>query len=340
MLMITSSTKTLGRIPLFVAVLSLLGLVIFGAPPVRALPGAPQAAAECQSGVGGRLFSNGGVVEVEILPADAGFNIELNLNSPGPQRLIATNRDSGSIVKLGDFQAGTELIFSVFVRETQRTFLMGSGSLNPDGFPHAEVTCFGAGRANIGFEDQMSGGDKDYNDLLFTVRQTVSCGFSISPSSQSFGSGGGRGTVALNTSSGCSWSAASGVNWVTITSGSAGSDGGTINYLVAVNTSSDSRTGRITLQGESFTVYQDGAGGDPVITGAVRNRKKLFVYGINFDSGAVILMNGEQQKTLQDGDNPSTVLIGKKVGKWVQPGDRLRVRSSSGALSPEYVYTP
>lgn len=335
----SNNTKSFGRIPLFVALLSLLGLVMSTSAPARALPGTPQAA-ECQSGVGGRLFSNGGDVEVEILPADAGFTIELNLISPGPQRFVATNRDAGSIVKLGSFPAGAELIFGVFVSATQRTFLMGPGSANPDGLPHAEVTCFGARRANIGFEDQMGGGDKDYNDLLFTVRQPQSCNFSISPLSQSFGSGGGRGTINLNTSSGCSWSAASNVNWVTITSGSAGSDGGTINYSVAVNTSPDSRTGRITLQGESFNVYQDGGGTGPLITSAVRNGKKLYIYGLNFDGAAVILINGEQQKTLHDGDNASTVLIGKKAGKWIQPGDKLRVRSSSGALSAEYTYAP
>lgn len=335
-----NNTNVFGRIPLFAAVLSLLGLVMSTSPPVRALPRAPQAA-ECQSGVGGRLFSNGGQLEVEILPNGGDYTIELILFSPGPQRFIATNRDSGTIVKIGSFPSGTELIFGIYVRDIQRTFMMGPGSENPDGLPHAEVTCFGAKRANIGFEDQMGGGDKDYNDLFFTVRQPQSvCGFSISPSSQSFGSGGGRGTVSLNTSSGCSWSASSDVNWVTITSGSAGSDSGTISYSVAVNTSSDSRTGRIILQGESFNVYQDGDGVDPLITGAVRDGKKLFVYGINFDGGAVILMNGEQQKTLHDGDNPRTILIGKKAGKWIQPGDMLRVRSSSGALSPEYTYTP
>lgn len=336
----SNNTKSSGRIPLFTAVLILLGMVMSMSPPARALPGTPQAA-ECQSGVGGRLFSNGGDIEVEILPADAGFTIELSLTSPGPRRFIATNRETGSIVKLGSIPAGAELIFSVFVRETEKTFLMGSGSVNPDGLPHAEVTCFGAKRANVGFEDQMGGGDRDYNDLFFTVRQPQSsCSFSISPSSQSFDSGGGRGTISLNTSSGCSWSAASEVSWVTITSGSAGSDGATISYSVAVNTSSDSRTGRIMLQGQSFDVYQDADGSNPLITSAVRDRKKLYIYGLNFDSGAVILLNGEQQKTLHDGDNPRGVLIGKKAGKWVQPGDKLRVRSSSGVLSPEYTYNP
>ena len=333
-------TLSIGRFPLLAIVLTLLSLAMSTAPPTRALPVALQSSG-CQSGIGGRLFSNGNEVEVEPLPSDANYTIELYLFSPGPQRLIATNRSPGPVVKLGTFPAGAELIFGVFVRDIQRTFLMGAGSVNPDGLPHAEVTCFGGNTANIGFEDQFGGGDKDYNDFVFSVRQPqAGCNFSLSPPSQSFDFGGGRGTISLNTSSGCSWTASSQVNWVSITSGTGGSDGGTINYSVAVNSSSDSRTGTISLQGKPFTVYQDGDTGNPLITSAVRNGKKLLVYGLNFDSGTTILLNGEQQKTLHDADNPRTILIGKKAGKWAQPGDRLRARSSSGALSPEYTYTP
>jgi uncharacterized protein DUF4114/BACON domain-containing protein len=325
-------------VSLFAIVLPLLSLV-FSAPPTHGWAALPQAA-ECQSGVGGRLFATGGELEVEMIASNAGFNLELYLMSPGPQRFVATNRDPGAIVKLGSFPAGAELKFGVYVRDTQNTFLMGSGSGNTDGLPHAEVTCFEGNRSVIGFEDQLGGGDKDYNDLLFTVRQLIICNYSISPPSQSFGSGGGRGSVSLNASGGCSWNATSNVSWVTITSGGAGSDSGTVNYAVALNTSADSRTGTITLQGQTFTVYQDADSSQPLITGALRTGKKLFIYGINFDLGSVILLNGEKQKTLHDDGNPGTVLIGKKLGKWAQPGDKLSVRSSSGALSAEYTYTP
>jgi hypothetical protein len=328
--------------PLLGVMLSLLGLAISGLPPAHAETGAPQEpqAADCQSGVGGRVFATGGDVEVEILPADAGFTIELLLISPGPQRSLATNRDTGSIVKLGSVPAGVELIFGIFVRDTQKTYVMGSGSGNPDGLPHAEVACFAGSRSNIGFEDQLGGGDNDYNDLLCTVRQPSSCTYTLSPPSQSFGFGGGRGTVNVSAVSGCSWGAASDVSWVTITSGTAGSDGGTINYSVATNTNTSSRTGKITVQGQTFNVFQDGAGALPVITSAIRNGKKLMIYGLNFDGGSVILLNEEKQKTNYDDANISTLLIGKKAGRWVQPGDKLRVRNSAGDLSPEYTYVP
>jgi hypothetical protein len=333
-----SNSKTFTRaFSVSVVFLSIVCLVI-SAPPTHGWSQVEQAV-ECQSGIGGRILSTGGELEVEILPANAGFTMDLNLISPGPQRFLATNRDAGSIVKLGSFPAGVELIFGIFVRDTQKTYVMGSGSGNPDGLPHAEVTCFPGKRSNIGFEDQLGGGDQDYNDLLCQVRQPSSCSYAVAPPSQSFGSGGGTGSVNVSADS-CSWTATSNVSWITITSGGSGSDNGTVNYSVALNTSTDSRTGTITLQGLTFTVYQDGRSSQPLITGTIRTGKKLFVYGLNFDDASVILLNGERQKTLHDENNPQTVLIGKKVGKWARPGDKLRVRSSSGMLSAEYTYAP
>lgn len=330
------------RLPLLGIALLLLTLGIAAPRTGHTWVGPSPQAAECQSGIGGRLVSNGGELEVELLAADAGFTIELYLMSPGPQRLIATNRDAGTIVRVGTVPAGVELVLGVIVRETQRTYMMGSGAVNPDGLPHAEVTCFGGGRSNVGFEDQMGGGDRDFNDLLCTVRQPENtCTYSITPKTQSFDAGGGSGTITVAVKSGCSWTTKSNVSWIAVTSGGSGSDNGTVRYSVAANPEPDSRTGTLTAQGETFTVSQDAAGSKPLITSTLRkSEKKIFIYGINFDRGSVILLNGEDQKTIYDSDNPRTVLIGKKLGRWLQPGDKLVIRSASGGLSPEYVYAP
>ena len=78
----------------------------------------------------------------------------------------------------------------------------------------------------------------------------------------------------------------------------------------------------------------------PKINGVIKNGKKLFVTGEKFDAGAKILINGEQQKTTNDADNPTASLVGKKAGKFVSPGDRIQVRNSSGALSAEFIFSP
>ena len=68
----------------------------------------------------------------------------------------------------------------------------------------------------------------------------------------------------------------------------------------------------------------------PKITMASVAGKKLIVVGENFDPDAVILINGEEQKTRNDNQNPQTTLIGKKAGKKIKPGDRLQVRNPDG----------
>ncbi|HEX8424045.1 MAG TPA: M36 family metallopeptidase, partial [Pyrinomonadaceae bacterium] len=89
------------------------------------------------------------------------------------------------------------------------------------------------------------------------------CTYSISPSSASVASGGGTGSVGVTAGTGCTWTAASNASFITITSGASGSGNGTVNYSVAANTGTTSRTGTLTIAGQTFTVSQAGttAGG-------------------------------------------------------------------------------
>jgi hypothetical protein len=63
------------------------------------------------------------------------------------------------------------------------------------------------------------------------------------------------------------------------------------------------------------------------------------VVGEKFDDGAVILLNGEEQRTQNDEQNPKTTLIGKKAGKKIRPGDRLQIRNPDDILSEEFIFT-
>jgi uncharacterized protein (TIGR03437 family) len=93
----------------------------------------------------------------------------------------------------------------------------------------------------------------------FTVAQApLGCNYSIVPSSQSFPSRGGTGSVAITATAGCSRTATSNDNWITIVSGSSGSGDGTVTYSVAVNASAASRTGTPTIAWQPFTVIQAG----------------------------------------------------------------------------------
>lgn len=87
------------------------------------------------------------------------------------------------------------------------------------------------------------------------------CTYSINPTSASFASGGGTGSVSVTAGTGCSWTAVSNATFITITSGSSGSGNGTVNYSVASNSGSSSRNGTMTIAGHTFTVTQSGTGG-------------------------------------------------------------------------------
>ena len=74
------------------------------------------------------------------------------------------------------------------------------------------------------------------------------------------------------------------------------------------------------------------------ITGASVTGKKLVITGENFDSGAVILLDGKKQKTANDEQNPSTTLIGKKAGKKIAHGEMvtLQVKNRNGRVSEPF----
>lgn len=126
----------------------------------------------CQSGLGSRFITAGGNVSIRILPFEADFTDEIRLLVRGQSRTLATNRDVGRTIDLGRFAPGTELIFYIHVRDTGLDFFTGPGSRNRDGLTHARVECLGGGRANIYFEDNLGGGDRDFDDAVFQVTTT------------------------------------------------------------------------------------------------------------------------------------------------------------------------
>ncbi len=87
------------------------------------------------------------------------------------------------------------------------------------------------------------------------------CSYSISPTSASYAAGGGTGSVTVTAGAGCTWTAVSNASFITITGGSSGSGNGTVSYSVAANAGTTSRTGTLTIAGQTFTVTQAGTGG-------------------------------------------------------------------------------
>jgi hypothetical protein len=96
--------------------------------------------------------------------------------------------------------------------------------------------------------------------LQFAVAQSSGgCAFTITPASHAAGTDGGSGSISIATAPGCSWTAASGVSWLTF-SPAAGSGPGSVAFTIAPSGGA-TRSATATVAGQPFTVTQSGAGG-------------------------------------------------------------------------------
>lgn len=94
-------------------------------------------------------------------------------------------------------------------------------------------------------------------DQVFTVTQSgMTCTYGVTPLSASFDGNGGTGSIGVTVPTGCSWTATTGANWITITSGASGSASGSVAYSVAANAGTSSRSGTMTVAGHTVTINQ------------------------------------------------------------------------------------
>jgi hypothetical protein len=80
---------------------------------------------------------------------------------------------------------------------------------------------------------------------------------------------------------------------------------------------------------------------EPQVTNASVSGKRLTVQGQSFDQGAVIVIGGADLPTTNDSQDPSSMLVSKKGGKRITPGQQvtIQVRNSDGTMSNPYSYT-
>jgi len=101
---------------------------------------------------------------------------------------------------------------------------------------------------------------------LLTVQNSGSCPqscvYNLSPTSESFPTEGGAGSVSVVANQpDCPWTATSAYGWINITSGSNGVGNGIVEYLVTYNSTCCYRSGTMVIAGKVFTVNQAPAEG-------------------------------------------------------------------------------
>jgi len=91
-----------------------------------------------------------------------------------------------------------------------------------------------------------------------TVEQAaLSCTYEIKPTSYNAGHGHDDVRVNVTTPSGCTWTATSPADWVTVAEGRTGSGPGSVRLLVDENNGPE-RTADLTLAGQNFHLVQNG----------------------------------------------------------------------------------
>jgi hypothetical protein len=97
-----------------------------------------------------------------------------------------------------------------------------------------------------------------------TPSPTPFCIYSLSPTLANFDWNGGSGTVTVTAGKKCTRTSSSNASWIRIISGSKGRGDGTVGYSVSRFTcpgrSCGTRSGTLTIAGETFTVSQRGLG--------------------------------------------------------------------------------
>ncbi len=122
----------------------------------------------------------------------------------------------------------------------------------------------GSGNGAVGFTAAANSGPARTGTLTvagqtFTVNQANGCTFTLAPTGQAFARAGGSGSLNLTANTGCVWTAVSNDNWITLNGVTSGNGNATLTYNVAANPGAHSRTGTLTIGGQTFTVAQAGA---------------------------------------------------------------------------------
>lgn len=123
----------------------------------------------------------------------------------------------------------------------------------------------GSGSGSVGFSvtantttSSRSGTLTIAGRVVTITQEPVACTYTITPLTTTVDASARTGQVTVAAANGCPWTAASGASWITVTSGASGSGNGQVAYSIAANTSTSSRTGTVTIAGQTFSVTQSG----------------------------------------------------------------------------------
>ncbi len=205
---------------------------------------APNTSSSSRSGsisVGGKLFSISQAGTVACTYSLSSSSFSYTKWGGGSSLSVSTAPSCNWSVAPSNAWVGADA-WVTFTSPTSRT---GSGTLTFNVAPNS----FASSRT----------ADLIINGQTVRLTQSATCSYSLSLQSQSITSIAQQGSLGVDASSTCGWTAVSSASWLTV-SPSSGSGRATITYAAAANTSSTDRTATLTIGRELFTVTQKAAG--------------------------------------------------------------------------------
>ena len=197
----------------------------------------------------------------------------------------------------------------------------GISSVTVNGVRANGDTATGSGTANWSISVSLAEGsntitvrardaspDQNLTQTTLTINRSSSsgCSYSLSSSGNTIGPGNGGGSFFMDTTTGCSWSATSdSTSW--LTTSSSGTGDGRIDYSFVANTSTSSRTGRLTVAGQVYTVTQIGVGG----SGSVQFSSATYTAN---ESGGVLTITVTRQGGTYNGTINYSTSDGTAIG--------------------------
>ena len=123
------------------------------------------------------------------------------------------------------------------------------------------VTGLGAGTYYFALTASNSAGQESgYSNEVSKTIAAAGCTYTVAPTNRSLLSTAQPASFTVTTGSTCAWTAGTNASWMTRTSAGSITGSGTASFSVAANTGSASRTGTVTVAGQTVTVAQAGTG--------------------------------------------------------------------------------
>ncbi len=97
--------------------------------------------------------------------------------------------------------------------------------------------------------------------VTITQDAAGSCVYTLSATSATVSGGGATSNVTVTTDGTCAWTAVSNASFISVTAGSSRTGSGTVTFAVTANPGASTRTGTLTIAGQTFTVTQNPAVG-------------------------------------------------------------------------------